>query len=131
MTAAVEFAPGVLLVRAICSDDYTGTAEALLAAGLVRVDQLPGQPGNGLTMVSFHADGTRVPKGHPNACKAVGYLKVCRASTRLLRVEKTIGEEEYRARRDEKRERLLLELNERLALAKAWPFPVVVGRPPP
>lgn len=37
---------------------YRGTAEALIAAGLVRLDQLPGQPGRGRTTTAYFADGT-------------------------------------------------------------------------
>lgn len=53
----IKIAPGVVRSfdgkRAI----YTGTAEALIAAGLIEQHQLPGEPGNGRGMCTFDADG--------------------------------------------------------------------------
>lgn len=40
-------------------DVYVGTAEQLVAAGLVATHQLPGQPGRGKTMVSLQLSGSR------------------------------------------------------------------------
>jgi hypothetical protein len=128
-SATVEHAPGVLFAQEVSCDCYTGTPSDLLAAGLVRFDQLPGQPGNGVTMVSFHADGRRVGKGHTQACREVGYLKVRKMGKRLLCVECGVGEAEYRRRRDAWMEQRRREDEKREALARVWPFPVVHGVP--
>lgn len=56
--------PGVTKRRDwLLGDAYRGTAEALVSAGLVTLDELPGQPGRGRTMVTLNADGTAVKKG--------------------------------------------------------------------
>lgn len=125
----VEFAPGVLFAQEVHSDCYTGTPIDLLAAGLVREDQLPGQPGNGTTMVSFHADGRRVGKGHTQARNEIGYLKIRKMGKRLLCVEKGVGEAEHRRRWDAWMEQRRREDQERNALASRWPFPEVYGSP--
>jgi hypothetical protein len=71
--------PGVKLLRADgFGDVYSGSADALIAAGLVTPEQLPGQPGNGSSMVSFYPDGTRVPRGSNYACKRPGYKQIRR-----------------------------------------------------
>ncbi len=46
----------------VWTDDYTGTAEALVAAGLVSRGQFPGMPGMRKVCVTIHADGT-LPAG--------------------------------------------------------------------
>jgi hypothetical protein len=56
------FAPGIRRLENIWSDDYVGSGEALAAAGLIRPDQLPGQPGMRKTIVTILPDGS-VPAG--------------------------------------------------------------------
>lgn len=51
------FAPGVTRRRSYWSWEYVGTADALVAAGLARHDQFPGQPGRPKMQVSYRADG--------------------------------------------------------------------------
>lgn len=54
-----DFAPGVRKSSDIdWCDRYVGTPTALAAAGLVRLDQLPGQPGMRKTRVTILPDGT-------------------------------------------------------------------------
>jgi hypothetical protein len=128
MTKQVH-APGVLVSHELGADCFTGTAEDLVAAGLVRTEQLPGQPGNGTTTVSFRADGTRVRKGTPGACRAVGYLRIRKVSRLLICVEQGIGDEEHRRRRQAWFDALAREREEQRNLARSWPFPIVCGRP--
>lgn len=53
-----EHAPGVLNLRAMHdSDEYRGSGPALIACGLARLDQLPGQPNRGKVASNFGADG--------------------------------------------------------------------------
>ncbi len=52
-----EFASGVMKTALVWADRYAGTGAALVAAGLVRADQLPGQPGMGKTKVSISPNG--------------------------------------------------------------------------
>lgn len=50
--------PGVTVEHLSYADLYQGNAEALIAAGLLRADQLPGMPGMGKHVARFLADGT-------------------------------------------------------------------------
>lgn len=56
------FAPGVRVTEYIHDNVYSGTAEALVLAGLARSSQFPGQPGMAKSCVTFY-DGERVGRG--------------------------------------------------------------------
>lgn len=92
--------PGVKLLKKNCFGNlYSGSAEALIAAGLLTLEQLPGQPGNGSSMTSFFPDGTRVPQGSNYACKRPGYKQVRRAGKKgsfLVLVRQSEEEHERR-----------------------------------
>lgn len=64
--AWTDVAIGVRKEEAPYCDTYIGTPEALAAAGLVRADQLPGQPGMRKVRVTIFPDGT-LPTGAPTA----------------------------------------------------------------
>ena len=130
LSTTADFAPGVTFAATLWGDEYTGTVDALLAAGVVRADQLPGAPGNGRTMVSFHPDGRLVGKGNSKACTQVGYLKVSRASLGRLCVLKGVGLVEENRRRNARRAQREHQEVEASALARSWPFPIVCGEPP-
>lgn len=49
---------GVKKSESVWCDKFTGTADALSAAGLVQMSQLPGQPGMRKFAVTIHPDGT-------------------------------------------------------------------------
>lgn len=54
-----QFAPGVVVIRDTCGyDEYKGSADALVAAGVIDRNKLPGMPGRGTTMTSFNRDGS-------------------------------------------------------------------------
>ncbi len=53
-------------------DVFTGSADALVAAGLIEWHQIPGQPGSGKTMASYLPDGTRVRQGSTRASTTTG-----------------------------------------------------------
>ena len=62
-----DFAPGVVVDRiGYTCDEYRGSAEALAAAGLVRPEQMPGQPAMRKVRVTVLPDGT-TPDGPPTA----------------------------------------------------------------
>lgn len=63
MTQSQEAAPGVMWFTRGNTAVWRGTAEALIAAGRVHAYQLPGAPGNSLTMSSYRSDGTKVHRG--------------------------------------------------------------------
>lgn len=69
--------PGVLLLEdGWGGNRYIGTADALLAAELVELSQLPGQPTSGKTMASFYPDGSRVRQGTNGPSKLPDYKQV-------------------------------------------------------
>lgn len=79
---AEHFAPGVKRFEEGRYDRYIGTADALIAAGLVESHQLPGQLGNGKCMVSFLPDGSRIRKGS-TAGHTPGSLRVRRCGKKF------------------------------------------------
>jgi hypothetical protein len=60
------YAPGVTLRQIIDADFYVGTADALVAAGVMDAHMFPGQPGMRKTVVTIFADGS-LPTGAPTA----------------------------------------------------------------
>lgn len=99
-----DFAPGVSKLAAPWGDVFTGTAESLSSAGLVRRDQLPGQPGMRKVTVTILADGS-FPKGAPTAnCREAdepGAIRISRKSKALYEVCIRVSDEEEQRRRDE------------------------------
>jgi hypothetical protein len=99
-----DFANGVTKQAYAWGDAFTGTAESLSAAGLVRLDQLPGQPGMRKVTVTILADGS-LPKGAPTAnCREArepGTTRITRKSKALYEVCLHVSDEEEQRRRDE------------------------------
>ena len=60
------FATGVTLRQFLWCDEYRGAGDALVAAGLCRAEQFPGQPGMRKTCVTIFPDGT-MATGAPTA----------------------------------------------------------------
>lgn len=64
---SVPFAPGVTVTENRLTDTYTGTAQALILAGLIEERQLPGMPGCGRCTTTFDACGNIFErKSHPD-----------------------------------------------------------------
>lgn len=99
-----DFAPGVSKRETPWGDVFTGTAESLSSAGLVRRDQLPGQPGMRKVTVTILADGS-LPQGAPTArcheARDPGAKTISRKSKALYEVCIRVSDEEERRRRDE------------------------------
>lgn len=72
-----DFSPGVRKNEIWWGDRYEGTAVALSNAGLIRPDQLPGQPGMRKTTVTILPDGT-LPKGPKTVSKEPGAKQIMR-----------------------------------------------------
>lgn len=86
-------------------DEVVGTAAELVGAGLVRLDELPGQPGRNKTMCTYHGDvqlprGSQVAKGQTSAL--AGYRQISRRGKDRYRVLLDVGDAEA-ARRDAQR----------------------------
>lgn len=117
-------------VRGIWRDEYTGTAAQLIAAGLVREDELPGRPGNGRYMMSFTAEGQRITRGGArNVNKASGYRQIKAAPSGCFIVLRAVGEQEAWARLKRKREAEAAAEREQEERMRGWPFPICLGVP--
>lgn len=79
-------------------DTYTGTADALIEAGLVRADQLPGLPGVNKTMRTFAPDGREARKGQ-NFRRFPGARRIVKRGQRFA-VQVTVGPDEQARRRE-------------------------------
>jgi hypothetical protein len=94
-------APGVKKYEYTWFDEYVGSADALAAAGLVRVDQLPGKPGMRKVRVTIFPDGT-LPTGAPTAnhraAREPGARCIERASASTYRVQVSVTKEERERR---------------------------------
>jgi hypothetical protein len=79
-------------------DGFEGCASDLIAAGLVRLDQLPGQPGRPTTSVTYDADGNQRVRPFRKPLS----LHVRRMSTdRYIVYRHGVTEAEQQRRRDE------------------------------
>lgn len=92
----VPFAPGVDLTRHPFSNDYRGTQAALVAAGMARPDEFPGQPGRGKVMATYGPDGEPLKKGlNRGRCRyAVGYRQIRQSAGARFVVIAGIGQAE-------------------------------------
>lgn len=88
---------GVKKKDSVWGDEYIGTGEALAAAGLVRMDQLPGQPGMRKVAVSFRPDGS-VATDNKNIRELVKTITKSH-KTRYTVLVKISDEEEEKRRR--------------------------------
>lgn len=97
------FAPGVVVHERYHSTAYTGTADALVAAGLVLPGQFPGQPRMRKVTVTIFADGT-LPSGAPTIrhrrADEPGAKRVQRASKTTYQVRVNVPEDESERRRE-------------------------------
>lgn len=99
LDAAKEIFPGVRKREYCWGDIYAGRAEALAAAGLVRTEQLPGQPGMRKTSVRFLPDGT-VFSGPPTANLLNCPKQIRRISQSIYEVRIEVSPEEADRRLD-------------------------------
>ena len=103
-TPRTETTSGVKKREYVTGDEYTGTAQALVDAGLVRADQLPGKPGMRKVQVTILPDGT-LPSGaptanHRGACTP-GARCIKRTSASSYQVQIFVSKEEAVRRRAE------------------------------
>lgn len=107
-----DFAPGVRSRKAPWGDEYEGSAMALVNAGLVQFDQLPGQPGMRKTTVTIYPDGT-LPSGPKSVSREPGAKRITRASKNAYNLHVYIDTEE-REQREAERQRVLWEWEARM-----------------
>jgi hypothetical protein len=118
MREQTEIAPGVVRQVEYSQAIYTGSAEALIAAGLVQLAQLPGQPGNGRGMCTYNADGSRVSKGTPTG-RGPG--------RKYIVAKKCAAGQMFEVRLQLSPERLEAIKAQQVRETACWPFPVVHG----
>lgn len=76
-TATID---GVTIVKYSSGDRFTGTIDALIAAGLITAEQLPGQPGMPKVSATYY-NGVLCRYRSNRAPRDLGYLNVCRPAT--------------------------------------------------
>lgn len=104
-------------------DEYLGSAEALAAAGLVRIEQLPGQPGMRRMRVTIFPDGT-IPSGAPTANYSEARLPGARCIER-------VGVQKYSVKINVPEEEQTRRLADEKAAIAAWEREVrALPRPP-
>lgn len=74
---------GVKVERSTWFDDYTGSKEALIAAGIVGDGQFPGDPGRGSTSVSYSRHGISTGAGKKAALQILRQGKKFRVRIRV------------------------------------------------
>lgn len=91
-----HFAPGVQRKASTWADEFIGTADDLVSAGLVQPGYFPGCPGMRKVTVTILPDGS-IPNGAPTAnhrdSRSPGAKSITRASKANYRVELYISEE--------------------------------------
>lgn len=111
--------------RLLRADYYAGSAEAMVASGLVPRSLLPGEPGNPISSASYRPLGA-VREG---GCwfRVPGYLQIFRAPSGLFRAALVVSREEQERRQREANEaeaatdtELLQTVEERSAAAAAY-----------
>ncbi|MCK9382134.1 MAG: hypothetical protein M0P95_13870 [Sulfuritalea sp.] len=121
----IDYAPGVRKNIGYWCDEYVGTAVALNNAGLVRLEQLPGQPGMRKTNVTIFPDGT-IPTGASasfSEAKQPGAKSIKRASKNTYMVSAFVSDDEHQ-RRDCERQRKDSEWEDRMR-AMSRPAPLI------
>lgn len=96
--APIDFAPGVQLERTGWRDIYTGRIEAMVAAGIVPADLIPGAPGMAKTMHGILPSGELAPR-NTQVDNMPGAKSVQRQGKRLT-VWVSLTEEERQARKE-------------------------------
>lgn len=82
---------GVKKRESVWWDEFTGTADALSAAGLVQISQLPGQPGMRKVAVTIHPDGTVATS---NKARREGDRTIKKSGKTRYTVEVKVSDEE-------------------------------------
>lgn len=121
MPEQTEVFPGVLRHVEYRMAVYVGQAQALIAAGLVMRQQLPGQAGNGRGMCTYDADGSKVHRGCSGSASAGRKYIVAKRCAEGLLIEVRLALSP---------ERLEVIDAQRVRSSVSWPFPVVVGHIP-
>lgn len=100
-------------------DYFEGSAEALIACGIVRSDQLPGAHGNAKTRCTFDAEGRRVRQGCSRSSFTAGRLTVNRISATRFRVTVNLSQAEREQRRELEAETHKAAASTRLAVTRS------------
>jgi hypothetical protein len=108
---AGEVAPGVSLETICHSNFYRGTAEALVAAGLLRRDQFPGQEGRAKHRACYYADGAPVTGLVSMGRLPAGCYAVTKCGTKNFELQLLVDKDEQKRREQKECDALLAERN--------------------
>lgn len=79
-------------------DFYSGTAEALVAAGLLTGDLFPGQPGRNTTSQAYRPAGVKRQHNNQGWHHVPGYMTVTRTASGKFQIRLTVSQEEQARR---------------------------------
>lgn len=71
---------GVTLAKYPSGDRFTGPIDALIAAGIITAEQIPGQPGMPKVSATFY-EGVLCKARSNRAPRNLGYMQICRPAT--------------------------------------------------
>ena len=97
----IQYATGVTLFRSLFGNDhFRGSAEALVACGLISDDKLPGRPGRGKGYCTYKANGEM--KGHSGAhsSQGDGVMIVRRTGNNRFEIQLRVNSVEAARRRE-------------------------------
>lgn len=117
------FAPGVAHRRERLCDVFVGSADGLVLAGLVRLDQLPGQPGNSPTMTTLYADDEKASRGGRQG-------RGREAGKKTIHSRRRGGEQVFEVWVNLSREQIEEMQAAEQQFANCWPFQLCFGTPP-
>lgn len=118
-----EVLPGVTREVGTSRVIYTGSAAALIAAGIIQAHMLPSLVGAGRTSCSFGNDGARRRRGG-------AYDPANGAGQKSIFARRRGDETVYEIWLRISKGRVRAIADEAAARASAWPFPMVYGRIP-
>lgn len=93
----IKLVAGVVKQECPNSNVYTGTADALVASGLVALDLLPGQPGRPTTTINLRPSGVKREQGE---CwhQLRGYTQIYRKLNSEFRIVVRVSRDEQERR---------------------------------
>lgn len=97
-TKKADFAPGVTRHEVTRGDVYIGSPDALIQAGLVLPEQLPGTANTGKVRTTFLPDGTRVKQGDSRHSGTAGTKTIVKFGRRIkvvILVDDAVNEERH------------------------------------
>jgi len=97
----VQFAPGVTIIHSLYGyDHFRGSAEALVACGMISDDRLPGRPSRGKVRCTYHPNGEKKGNSGAHSSLVAGVMVVTRMGSNRFEIQRRVSDEECARRRE-------------------------------